>query len=218
MLSNIARWAKLDNVSELTAPRRRRRRTDATRSVGRILHAAKEVLATQPNASVEDIAVAAGVSRQTVYAHFRTRELLIGAVIDAIADEAAEAMADARLDEGPAPEALLRLLEASWRTTRRYPMLLTLAAPARDEESEQKRHVAVVDHLIRVLTRGQRSGEFAGDQPPSWLASAVVALGHTAGEAAGAGRLTLEQAPELLARSVLRLCGTDPATISELVG
>jgi AcrR family transcriptional regulator len=32
------------------------------------------VLSAQPEASVEDIARAAGVSRQTVYAHFPSRE------------------------------------------------------------------------------------------------------------------------------------------------
>jgi AcrR family transcriptional regulator len=220
MMSNITTSANVDNVSELTAPRRRRRRTDATRSVDAILRAAKETLATQPNASVEDIAAVAGVSRQTVYAHFRTRESLIGAVIDAVADEAAGAMDAARLDEGSAAEALLRLLDVSWRTTQRYPLLLTLAVAPRegDEEAEQERHRAVVDHLGQVLARGQAGGEFTNDQPTAWLASAVIALGHTAGAAVSAGRLTIEDAAGTLARSVLWLCGATPAVITKLLG
>jgi AcrR family transcriptional regulator len=209
--------ANLDNVSEVTTPRRRRRRSDADRSTSAILLAAKEVLAAQPTASVEDIAVAAGVSRQTVYAHFKTREALVGAVIDVITGEAVAEMDAARLHEGPAADALLRLLDASWRTLQRYPLLLGIAAPAADPEADHTRHQPVVDHLDRLLARGRQSGEFTDDVPTTWLATTVVTLGHAAGEAVNEGRMALPDATEALARSVLRVCGVDPATITDLV-
>ncbi|MFI9817682.1 TetR/AcrR family transcriptional regulator [Saccharothrix variisporea] len=200
-------------MSEITPPRRRRRRSDADRSAGAILAAAKEVLGAQPTASVEDIAAAAGVSRQTVYAHFKTREDLIAAVVDVITGEAVAEMDAARLDEGSAADALLRLLDASWRTMQRYPLLLSVAAAARD--SDHARHRPVVGHLDRLLTRGRLSGEFADDVPVEWLAGAVVALGHAAGEAVHAGRMTLSEATAALARSALRVCGVDPATTAD---
>ncbi|WP_233442476.1 TetR/AcrR family transcriptional regulator [Lentzea atacamensis] len=203
-------------MSEIATPRRRRRRSDADRSAGAILLAAKEILAAQPHGSVEDIAAAAGVSRQTVYAHFKTREALIGAVIDVITGEAVAEMDAARLDEGPAANALLRLLDASWRTLQRYPLLLSIATTA-DVEADHARHQPVVDHLDRLLTRGRRSGEFTTDVPAPWLATAVVTLGHAAGDAVNAGRMTLPDATEALARSVLRVCGVNPATITDLV-
>jgi AcrR family transcriptional regulator len=40
---------------------------DAERSISAILDAASRVLGERPDASVEDIAKAAGISRQTVY-------------------------------------------------------------------------------------------------------------------------------------------------------
>ncbi|MEU4443201.1 TetR/AcrR family transcriptional regulator [Actinosynnema sp. NPDC050801] len=204
-------------MSEITPPRRRRRRSDADRSAGAILSAAQEVLAAQPTASVEDIAAAAGVSRQTVYAHFKTREALIGAVIDVITDEAVAEMDAAHLDEGPAAAALLRLLDASWRTFQRSPLLLTATATAPDANADRARHRPVVDHLDRLLTRGKDSGEFTDDVPTSWLATAVVSLGHAAGEAVKAGRMPLPEATEALARSVLRVCGVTPATLTDTV-
>jgi AcrR family transcriptional regulator len=217
MPSNIVWLVKLGNVSDLTAPRRRRRRTDADRSVGAILRAATEILATQPAASVEDIAAKAGVSRQTVYAHFKTRDALISAVIDTITDEAVAEMDAAHPDDGPAAAALLRLLDASWRTLRRYPRLLESAAASAGTEADRDRHHAVLDHLDRVLTRGQHNGEFAGDLPTAWLATAIVALGHAAGAAVSAGQITLADATTTLARSVLRICGVNPNTITSLV-
>ncbi|SFB05353.1 transcriptional regulator, TetR family [Amycolatopsis marina] len=200
-------------MSELTPPRRRRRRTDADRSAAAILRAATEAFATQPNASVEDIATAAGVSRQTVYAHFKTREMLVHAVIDDVAATAVAEMADANLDEGPAADALLRLLDASWRTLQPYPLLLTLATSTVGSEADGNRHAAVFDHLGRVLARGQESGEFSREVSAAWLATAIVALGHAAGNEVAAGRMTLPDATAELAGSVLRLCGVDPRTV-----
>ncbi|MEV6905739.1 TetR/AcrR family transcriptional regulator [Amycolatopsis sp. NPDC051071] len=196
-------------MSDLNTSRRRRRRSDADRSASAILHAAKETLATRPNANIGEIATAAGVSRQTVYAHFKTREALINAVIDEITAEATAEMDAARLDEGTAAAALLRLLDASWRTLQRYPQLLSIAATAADTEADQTRHHQVLDHLERVLTRGRQSGEFADGLPVSWLATAVITLGHAAGDAVSTGRMTLTDATEALATSALRLCGTE---------
>ncbi|OLF05785.1 hypothetical protein BLA60_35140 [Actinophytocola xinjiangensis] len=191
----------------MTEPRRRRRRTDATRSVEAILGSAKQVLAERPNANMEDVAAAANLSRQTVYAHFRTRELLISAVVDAIAADAAAAMDAARLDEGPAAQALLRLLDVSWRTTQPYSALLATVTPLPDQDADRVRHQPVTVHLERILDRGQRCGEFTNDQPVSWLAAAVVAIGHTAGGAVHSGHMTRADAAKALANSVLWLCG-----------
>ncbi|MFD8557936.1 TetR/AcrR family transcriptional regulator [Streptosporangium canum] len=190
-------------MSEITPPRRRR--ADADRSASEILRATKGLLAVQPHASVEEIAVAAGVSRQTVYAHFKTREALIGAVFDEITAEAAAQMDAAQLDREPAVDALLHLLDISWRTLQRYPLLLTVSTSAADG----KRHESVFDHLERVLSRGRQSGEFASDLPVPWLVTAIVTLGHAAGDEVRAGRMTPQQASDALARSALLLCGAD---------
>lgn len=194
-------------MSEVAEGRRRRRRTDADRSVASILAAAKEVLGTQGQASVEDIARAAGVSRQTVYAHFKTREALLSAVIDTVSEEAANEMDAARLDEGLAADAMLRLLDVGWQMFRRYPLLPAGAAEENDPEADRDRHSAVSDHLDRLLTRGKASGEFDRRLANPWLVSAIVALGHAAGQAVDAKQMTLEDGVDALAESVLRLCG-----------
>lgn len=197
-------------MSELTTPRRRRRRTDADRSVTAILRAAREILAEHPTASVEDVATAAGVSRQTVYAHFRTRDALISAVIDDVTREAVAEMDAAHLDEGPAEAALLRLLDAGWRSFRRYPRLMAATATMTTPDADQTRHHDVLALLTQVLTRGQQTGEFTQDLDATWLATAIVALGHTAGEAARTGQMPLPEAAETLATTALRLCRPEP--------
>src|SRR5258708_28109735 len=94
--------------------RRRRQRADAQQSIAAILRAAAEALNADPVASVEDIARAAGVTRQTVYAHFPSRDALIEAVTARATAEVAAAFETAGLDEAPPPVALTRLLDTGW--------------------------------------------------------------------------------------------------------
>ncbi|MBN6036468.1 TetR/AcrR family transcriptional regulator [Amycolatopsis sp. 195334CR] len=186
-------------MSELTP--KRRRRADAERSAHAILAAASQVLGARPDASVEEIAEAAGVSRQTVYAHFPSREALAAAVVERVTAEAVAAMDAAKLDEGPAADAILRLFDASWRTFERYPRLPAIAG------ADEQDHGTVLDRLDRVIRRGQEAGEFSRDQSPAWLAAAVVALGHAAGAEVGAGRMTAENATAAVRHSLLRVLG-----------
>ena len=81
--------------------RRRRRRADAQQNVTAILQAATKVLTTQPEASVEDVARSAGVTRQTVYAHFASREALIDAVFEQAMAEATAAFEAAGVKDAP---------------------------------------------------------------------------------------------------------------------
>jgi serine phosphatase RsbU (regulator of sigma subunit) len=60
--------------------RMRRRRSDAALNRTRLVEAARHLLATQPDASMAQIAAEAGISRGTAYRHFTSRELLVDAV------------------------------------------------------------------------------------------------------------------------------------------
>ncbi|HEU4949050.1 MAG TPA: TetR/AcrR family transcriptional regulator [Kribbella sp.] len=190
-------------MSDQTPARKRRRRADADRSRAAILDAATTLLGEHPDASVETVAAAAGVTRQTVYAHFPSREGLLGAVVDRISAETIAAISAADLDKGSAADALLRLIDTSWRTFERYPLLLHPAASSGDAE----RHEPVTELLERLIRRGQTAGEFDRSLPVAWLVAATMALGHAAGEAVGAGRLTAEEATAALRPSLLRLFG-----------
>ena len=68
------------------ATTQRRRRADADRSIQAIRQAALEALASDPDASMAEIARRAGVVRATIYAHFPTRESLLDAVMEHAVD------------------------------------------------------------------------------------------------------------------------------------
>ncbi len=196
----------MTTVSELTGSGQgRKRRSDARRSAAAVLDAAVAVLGQRPEASVEEIAAAAGVTRQTVYAHHPSRQALREAVIDRITEEFLAAVAAARLEEDTATEALVRWLDTAWRVMERYPLLLHPSAAEGASDRSLERHLPVLDQLRRLVRRGQHAGEFDPDQPIDWLLAATVALGHAAGEEVAAGRMSARQAAEQLRTSVLRL-------------
>ena len=204
-------------------PASRRRRADAERSRAAILEAAVSVLGERPDASVAAIGRAAGVTRQTVYAHFPSRRALLSAVLDRATEESIAAMDAAERDADSALDALRRMMDASWRTAESFPSLAEIAADAADAErtdrteraggagrsegavENERRHLPVLERLVALIERGQRTGEFAPDLPAAWLASAVIALAHAAAREAAAGRFTQTESLAALQVGLARL-------------
>jgi AcrR family transcriptional regulator len=186
--------------------RRRRQRSDARQSIAAVLDAAIKTLATQPHASMDEIARAAGVSRQTVYAHFPSRDALIDAVIEQGTAEFTSLLDGLDLDHAPPAQALTRLLDAGWQIAARYPFLWL--QPAVDPGKDAERHAPVLDRMLDIVRRGQASGDFDASVPAHWLLSASLALGRATEDEVKAGRMTIEQATRAVHQGLLRLLGT----------
>lgn len=190
---------------EKTQARRRRQRSDARQSIAAVIDAATRTLGDRPDASMDEIARAAGVSRQTVYAHFPSREALIDAVIEQASAEFTAIFDGLDLDTDPPAQALTRLLEAGWQIAARYPFLWL--QPAVDAGKDADRHAPVLERMLAIVRRGQASGDFDASVPARWLLSATLALGRAAEDEVKAGTMTIEQATQAVHQGVLRLLG-----------
>jgi AcrR family transcriptional regulator len=183
-------------------------RADAQRSIATILDAALELLAARPDASMADVAAAAGVARQTVYAHYASRAALLAAVAGRARDQTLAALDTAAPEDGPPAEALDRLTAAWWESVERNARALAGLAPAfADAADIHDFHVPILDRVEQLVRRGQAAGVFDSALPVTWLATAFLGLMHTAADAVAAGRLDSEQAGRALRRSVPRLFG-----------
>lgn len=183
----------------------RRRRADARRSIEAIVAAGRVLLAESPDTSMEDVAAAAGLSRQTVYAHFTSREALLHAVLDAAAGEALAAIDD--LDACPPADALIRFLDVGWQLIRQlFPLLMDPALMQAVRQDGPDPHDAFFARLESLISRGQECGDFDRGLSPAWLATAIVGIWHAAADQVRAGRMTTEQSAEALRESALRIC------------
>lgn len=200
----------MTTVSELPRAEARARRADARQNIAAILDAAAQVLGERPDAGLAEVARAAGISRQTLYTHFASRDVLINALIERATERVVTALDAADLDTGPADQALVRLMEAGWAGIGADPFLLHLSAEPVQPEQDRDRHAPILERLRRVVERGQREGDIDPAQSVDWILAAFLALGHAAGEEARAGRMTSAEAVDALRNSIPRLVRPEP--------
>ena len=188
------------------APPRPRRRADAERSIARIVSAARAELSRDPDATVEDIAKAAGVGRMTLYGHFRTRAELVEAAMT----EALTAGEDilGRVDlGGDAREAMTRLLASSWMLVAESSALLAAAQNVLPPGRVRDMHADAADRVENLIRRGQDQGAFRTDLPITWLVNAVQYILHGAAEEIRVGRLESADGTHIVTATVLSILG-----------
>ncbi|MEV5879109.1 TetR/AcrR family transcriptional regulator [Streptomyces sp. NPDC052101] len=190
-------------------------RADANRR--RILDVALAELLRDPDASMDQIARAAGVVRRTVYGHFPSREALISTLVD----EAVQALtdADATVREGvedPA-EAVARSVLAIWETADRYRLLIALAQRTVTVQGIRERLAPLRATKIRLLQRGLDQGVFASALPAPALAYVHEQTVFAVMEAVNDGLLTAQEAGRSATVTVLTASGVPASTATALV-
>jgi TetR/AcrR family transcriptional repressor of mexCD-oprJ operon len=172
------------------AKTRRRRRADADRSVEAIRQAALEALASDPDASMAEIARRAGLVRATIYAHFPTRESLLDAVMELAVEQVAQAMRQAEPERGEPKEALERVLLATWKQLSQFHSVLAININRLSTKELHRRHLPVTTQLVPLIERGQAEGVFRSDMSVAWQIAVIRAIVHTASSELQAGRIS----------------------------
>ncbi len=183
-------------------PATRRRRADAQRSIASIIDAATQCFGSHPDASMSEIANAAGVGRVTLYAHFPSREAVLGAAIDHAVADLMVTLDTARIEEGTAPEALGRLVRAGWLALDWF-WGLHVAAHGQSPSWVHEHGAPFLERVARLIERGRAEGLFRDDLPTDWLVEAFFALIHTAGQEVNQGRLAPHAAADVLEATLL---------------
>jgi AcrR family transcriptional regulator len=139
-----------------------------------ILEAAAGVLARPggEQASMNDVAVAAGLARATVYRYFPNRQSLLDELARLAVREAGDRLADARLDDVEVDEGLSRAVRALAAVGDR--LVILERERVRPDPAEFER--AIVEPLRRLFDRGRASGAIRTDVPTSSLGEALVGL------------------------------------------
>ncbi|TNM36275.1 TetR/AcrR family transcriptional regulator [Nocardioides albidus] len=179
-------------------------RADARRNIDAILEAATATLARDPDASVNDIARAAGVGRVTLYGHFENRAALVSAVVErAMAD--VDAVLQALDLSGDPAAALVRLVDATWAVTLRYGALVVAAERSLPAAEVAAAHGAPRERAQWLIDRGRAEGRFRTDLPASWLVTSLHTVTHAAANSVYDGELATDAAAHAIAATMLGL-------------
>jgi AcrR family transcriptional regulator len=178
------------------------KRADATRNVERIVDAATACLLARPDATMTEIARAAGLGRVTLYGHFASRAELVDAVTARVLERTDRALD--RIDLGGDPRAaLVRLLHGTWRQLDESRGILAAATQELPEERVWALHEDLAARVERLIERGRDEGAFRTDMPVGWLLAVVHHIVHGAAEETAAGRLDPDEAAHLVARTAM---------------
>ena len=151
----------------------RRRQALQERVTAAILEAAARVLAIGgEQASMNDVAAAAGVARATLYRYFPSRQALLDELARVAAAEAGARLASARVEEVAAEEGVRRAVRALIETGDPF----TVVARERVRPDPEQFEKNVLEPLRRLFERGQGAGEIRADIPNTWLTDALVGL------------------------------------------
>jgi TetR/AcrR family transcriptional regulator, mexCD-oprJ operon repressor len=154
-------------------PPSRRRQALHERVAAAIVEAAARVLAVGgEQASMNDVAAAAGVARATLYRYFPSRQALLDELGRVAADEAGTRLASARIEELAAEEGIRRAVRALIEVGDPF----TVVARERVRPDPEQFERSVLAPLRRMVERAQDAGEVRGDIPSSWLTDALVGL------------------------------------------
>lgn len=188
-----------------------RNRTNANRR--RILDAAMDCFAADPDASMDDVARAAGVVRRTVYAHFPNRDALVDGIA---ADAAAELAAAVDLAEPEGPDLALAVgALRTWPVGDRFRLLLSFARKEVGEQCIADLVAPVRTRTLDVVERGRAAGIFAGYLPSVVLVGMMEGLTMATLEQANLG--LVRDSGESIAFGVLVLAGVTPERAAEVV-
>ncbi|GAA1415741.1 TetR/AcrR family transcriptional regulator [Streptomyces thermospinosisporus] len=165
-----------------------------------VLRSAAALLTRKSTATMDEVAKAAGISRATLHRHFAGRDALVRALEALGIAECEAALEAARPEEGPAEDAVRRLVAAIEPQAGLLAFLYT--ENQLFEGEEQNAGWARIDERIAALfRRGQESGEFRIDLTPAWLTEALYGLLASAAWAVAEGRV----APKDFTRMVVEL-------------
>jgi TetR/AcrR family transcriptional repressor of mexCD-oprJ operon len=158
------------------------RRATAQRNAAAILDATERLMAARTALSMVAIAAEAGVSRPTLYAHYKTIGEIVEAAVERSVALSVAAFAAAEPERGPADEALARMVAASWRQLGTFDALARGAAEHLSPGAVHRTHELLMRPLGELVERGRREGAFRTDLPAEWLVSMFFTLMHGAYE------------------------------------
>ena len=167
-----------------------------------VLRSAAALLTRKSTSTMDEVAKAAGISRATLHRQFAGRDALVRALEALGIAECESALDAARLDEGPAADAVRRLVRAIEPAAG---LLAFLYSENQLFEGEQQNMGwnRIDQRIAALFRRGQSSGEFRIDLTPAWLTEALYGLLASGAWAVQEGRVAANDFTHMIVELLL---------------
>ena len=167
-----------------------------------VLRSAAALLTRKSTSTMDEVAKAAGISRATLHRQFAGRDALVRALEALGIAECESALDAARLDEGPAADAVRRLVRAIEPAAG---LLAFLYSENQLFEGEQQNTGwnRIDQRIAALFRRGQSSGEFRIDLTPVWLTEALYGLLASGAWAVQEGRVAANDFTHMIVELLL---------------
>lgn len=179
------------------------RRSDAERNRRRLIETAVELLTSNPDTNIQEIADASGVGRTTIYRNFEGREDLIEAALAVVIERSQQATAGLDLDPD-APAAAIRELSALHLDLAfRFGPLIR----SQDGDSATVEEAKDTDRspTKAFLVAARRRGSIRTDQPREWQQTVMRTVALTAIGEVEAGAIARRDAYGLVAETLIAI-------------
>ncbi len=175
---------------------------DAMRNREAVIDAALELLARNPNASMQTIAERSGVGRTTVYRHFPTRVELVRALFERVVEEARNVTVTVMDTERPAAEVMSDLGPALVGIGLRFQYLQGVRQMGDEVISES---TLDPDDPVRLyLVEAMKRGEIIDGLPLQWILTTISYVTTATLNEMHSGRIDAEFAGKVLGDTFVR--------------
>jgi AcrR family transcriptional regulator len=151
----------------------------------RILEAAILVFAYKPDATMEDIARQAGVTRITINRKFGSRADLLEASILYCSQKFDEVLAEAMSTDRRALEKLYLIMKGFSSLRNHY--FFWMRHRVDDKSRDRQHYLRQLELIETIITRAQQDGELRKDLPAGWIAAFFDYMAITAATALANG-------------------------------
>lgn len=173
----------------------------ASRSRTALLNAGIEALTRNPDATLSEIAQAAGVGRATLYRHFETREQLLVALASASMAETDQACSHILEQNLTGREAIEEIFISVMPLANRFHFLLTLWGLVDNNEGIVKTYSRQLSQLHDRIEEAKNENSIEQTLPNEWLVAMIDNLLYTGWYCVASGSLGVEQASLLAIRT-----------------
>ena len=171
------------------------------RSRTAIVEASIQLLLSNPDASMSEIALAAGVGRATLYRHFETRDDLIKALTLLCLEETDEVLLPLKEQGLTGLQAILESIKVIVPMAERFRFLMSLASIGATDETVNRAYQRQLNELTGYVEQAKAAGDISESLPVDWVVATYDALLNAAWTLVQWERATPEEATRLFLRT-----------------